>query len=71
MRMGELFPIEKFEGKTCRTCEHRQRWKFNNTIIQYCGVRKSNRTQNGLLKIKAKNVVCEVYKEIENEKYKI
>lgn len=49
--------------ETCRTCEHRERHQFNNTVIQYCGIRKSNRTDNGLLKIKCKNVSCEVYKK--------
>lgn len=62
---GNLFNEEETKGKnsanTCRECEHRERWQFNNTVIQYCGIRKSNRTDNGLLKIKAKNVACEVF----------
>ena len=47
---------------TCNTCEHRQRWKCNSKVIQYYGIRTSNRTDNGLLKIKCKNKACELYK---------
>lgn len=32
-------------------------------VIQYCGVRKSNRTYNGLLKIKVTNPACMAYEE--------
>jgi len=45
----------------CRTCKHRQRWQCGGSIIQYCGVRKSNRTFNGLLKIKVTNLACPAY----------
>jgi len=47
---------------TCKTCKHRQRWDCNTKVIQYCGVQKSKRTNNGLLKIKAKNKACFLYK---------
>lgn len=50
-------------GPTCRTCQHRQRWQCGGTIIQYCGARKSNRTENGLLKIKTKDAACPLYVE--------
>lgn len=60
----ELFEVEKSELNFCRTCEHRERHLFNETIIQYCGVRKSNLTNNGLLKIKCKTVSCALYKSI-------
>lgn len=49
--------------KTCRTCANRQRWHCGGSIIQYCGVRKSNRTFNKLLKIKVTNPACELYRE--------
>ncbi len=48
-------------GKTCRQCEHRQRWECNSKVFQYCGKRNSNRTDNGLLKIKAKNPACHLF----------
>jgi hypothetical protein len=49
--------------KTCKTCQHRQRWECDSKVFQYCGVRKSNRTNNGLLKIKCKMVACFLYKK--------
>ena len=63
----ELFRIENpNEGKTCRTCAHRQRWCIGpKRIGQYCGVRHSGRTFNGLLKIKVTNRACDKYKEEE------
>lgn len=51
-------------NKTCRTCANRQRWQCGGKVIQYCGVRKSNRTFNRLLKIKGTNPACELYKEV-------
>lgn len=50
-------------NKTCRTCANRQRWQCGGKVIQYCGVRKNNRTFNRLLKIKVTNQACELYKE--------
>jgi len=50
---------------TCKTCENRQRWECNSKVFQYCAVRKSNRTDNGLLKIKCKDLACELYKPSE------
>jgi len=52
-------------GLTCGTCYHRQRWQCHGStkVFQYCGKRKSNRTFNGLLKIKCTNRACELYKE--------
>ena len=65
--MNTLFDLPKPDltktCKTCNTCEHRQRWTCNSKVFQYCGIRKSNRTQNGLLKIKCKTKACELYKE--------
>ena len=48
-------------GLTCNSCEHRQRWECNSKVFQYCGIRKSNRTDNGLLKIKCKDAACPLY----------
>lgn len=65
----DILPLFNFEqdnkskGKTCLTCEHRQRWQCGGRIIQYCGATKSNRTFNGLKKIKAKDPACYFYKE--------
>jgi len=46
------------EPLKCRHCKHRRRYQAGGRIIQYCNARKSNRTQIGLLKIKAKNPAC-------------
>lgn len=51
---------------TCNSCENRQRWQCGGRVIQYCSVRKSPRTQNGLLKIKCKDLACHLYSPIEN-----
>lgn len=57
-------PEQKQEvNATCLTCEHRQRHQCGGSIIQYCGVRKSNRTNNKLLKIKCKTPACGQYKK--------
>ena len=54
-------------GYTCRQCKHRQRWQCGGSIIQYCGVRRSNRTFNNLLKIKVTNKACYMF-ELEDKK---
>lgn len=59
---NELFKIDPVKTETCKTCEHRERHECNSKIIQYCGVRKSNRTRNGKLKIKASDMACNLYK---------
>lgn len=65
-RQTTLFDIEAIIPQkptvTCRSCAHRQRWQCGGSIIQYCGVRKSNRTFNGLLKTKVTNPACAAYK---------
>ena len=66
--MNELFPTENLDGLTCRTCANRQRWKCNSKIVQYCAVRTSNRTENGLLKIKCSDKACEAYKACDGVK---
>lgn len=65
--MEKLFEVEEENKKltsSCKDCEHRQRHECNSKVFQYCGVRKSNRTNNGLLKIKCKDVCCPLFKEI-------
>lgn len=71
MEMTDLFNNEGYiepnkPTKFCRTCAHRQPWECGQRTNQYCGIRKSNRTNNGLLKIKVTNPACEVYKEGKN-----
>ncbi len=52
---------------TCKTCKFRERWECGGKVMQYCGVRQSGRTENGLLKISTKNPSCYLY-QIESEK---
>ena len=52
------------ELKTCKDCQHRERWECGSMIIQYCGVLKSNRTFNKKKKIKAKDKACLSFKQI-------
>jgi len=64
--MDELFKTQgtpKEKLNTCGDCEFRERWECNSKVFQYCGTRKSNRTKNGLLKIKCKDVACGLFKE--------
>lgn len=64
---AELFKFEDSKpnnGATCRTCEHRQPWQCGGSVIQYCGIRGSNRTFNKLLKIKVTNPACAYYQEL-------
>jgi len=61
---NKLFEIEpQYPDKFCRTCEHRQRHHCGSKVIQYCGIVKSNLTDNGQLKIKCKTPACHFYKE--------
>lgn len=63
MKLFELTEQEKkINSLTCLTCAHRERHQCGGTVIQYCGVRKSNRTENGQLKIKCKMPACAAYK---------
>ena len=59
-----LFLVEPKQQRkeTCNTCDYRQRWSFNGKIFQYCSIRKSGRTSNGLLKIKCKSTACDSYR---------
>lgn len=62
-----LFNTPPIIIETCLNCEHRERHQCGGSIIQYCGIRKSNRTTNGKLKIKCKTAACSSFKKIENE----
>ena len=64
--METLFeiPIQVPEvTNTCKDCKHRQSWECNSKVFQYCGIRKSNRTDNGLLKIKCKDAACLLFEK--------
>ncbi|MBP5474412.1 MAG: hypothetical protein J6X92_06635 [Bacteroidales bacterium] len=46
----------------CESCKYHERWLCGSKVIHYCGKRKSGRTSNRLLKIKAGNRACGYYK---------
>lgn len=48
---------------TCISYIFRQGCRFAKNVFQYCGIQKSNRTNNGLKKIKCKDKACRMYKE--------
>ena len=72
-----LFDIREFEGTPAPlTPKHRwieengyTCWQCGGSIIQYCGVRRSNRTYNKMLKIKVTNKACYMF-ELEDKKIK-
>lgn len=66
---GLLFDVPKISHETCLNCQHRERHQCGGSIIQYCGVRKSNRTYNGQLKIKCKSPACSSFKKVNNDKH--
>ena len=47
----------------CKHCAHCQKWECGSKFFFYCGLRKSNRTDNGLLKIKFNNEACLSFKK--------
>lgn len=51
-------------ANTCGSCAHRERHQCGGSVIQYCGVRKSNRTDNGLLKIKVTDPACALFEKV-------
>lgn len=63
-----LFNIRKLEitkrKEKCKQCRHSQRWEISDKYFWYCKARKSKRTSNGLLKIKANQEACDNFKEI-------
>ena len=63
-RLFELPPPVNKKGNTekCKNCAHFQRWECGTKIIFYCGLLKSNRTDNGQLKIKANREACLSFK---------
>lgn len=55
---------------TCRICKYRERWECGSKVISYCSKRHSNRTDNGLLKVKCNSPACMLF-EKETKKQKL
>ena len=66
MEQENLFK-PKVITETCKTCKHSQRWECNSKFFYYCGITASGRTDNGLKKIKLKDVACGKYKQIKGD----
>jgi hypothetical protein len=64
----DLPEIKKIKSQVrCCDCDNHERWECGGSIIWYCGVLKSNRTENGKLKIKAyKFINCDSFKSIKH-----
>lgn len=61
--MSDIFQETSAASKeTCRTCANRERHECGAKIIQYCNAIKSNRTHNGLKKIKVTDPACDLFK---------
>lgn len=63
---NELFEIEAKAVtdplRKCKHCKFSERWKCGSKRIWYCETRKSSLTNNGLLKIKANDPACGLFK---------
>jgi hypothetical protein len=61
--MDKLFEVEvkKPRVETCNMCEHRRPIQYGSKTIQYCGIKRSRMTSNGLLKIKCNYEACESF----------
>ena len=65
--MKTLFDIEPIaptrRPEKCNTCRHLTWLDYDSgKRFFYCQIRKSKRTQNGLLKVKASREACDGYK---------
>ena len=64
--MPELFTnlpkMEKPQRKEkCGQCAHIQKWGCSSKFFFYCGMIKSNRTVNGLMKVWRKDIACDLW----------
>lgn len=61
----KLFEIDPTNKETCKNCINRERWRaaYGDKVFQYCRATRSNRTKNGLLKIKLKTPACSKFEK--------
>lgn len=55
----------KNDSQICRNCKFAQPWECGSKVIYYCSQLRSNRTDNGLKKIKLKDAACTLFKKRE------
>ena len=58
--LGYILQPEK-PTLTCNKCKHNQAWECYSKVFHYCGIRQSKLTSNGLMKIKCKDVACNLF----------
>jgi len=54
-------PKQLASSNKCNDCKHIQKWACGGSFFFYCGVTKSNRTDNGLKKVKCKTPACVLF----------
>lgn len=67
MKLFEIEPIEQSKHK-CKECEYSAPYyrHYNSIYVSwYCSAIKSKRTSNGMLKIKANQTACKLFKKAE------
>lgn len=59
----KLFDVPVQVSETCRHCVHRFTYSYTHTTISYCNMQKSNHTENGKKKIRAKDPACPMFEK--------
>lgn len=62
-----LFEVPEVKPDTsirCKHCKHSERTQCRSKIFYYCGLLKSNRTNNGKLLIKANKIACKLFDNV-------
>jgi len=49
----------------CKDCKHIQKWQCGGSFFFYCGIKKDNKTANGLKKVKCKTPSCNLFEKKE------
>jgi hypothetical protein len=61
-KMKEMMLEANLPQNKCGKCAYIEKWECGGSFFFYCGRRKSNRTDNGLLKVKCKDAACSLFK---------
>jgi len=48
----------QFKKRRCKHCKHIEKWACGGSFFFYCGISRSNRTKNGLAKVKCNSPAC-------------
>jgi hypothetical protein len=60
-------PAKPYSGTRCKDCKHIQKWQCGGSFFFYCGITKSNLTNNGLKKVKCKTPSCGLFEKREED----